>query len=127
MEILHKRGKDNLVVDALSRKDEVQTYAISIVIPEWLDEIRREYAKDPNTCALIEDPNRGSKFEWRNDILWYKRRIYLNPTSRFVLGVVLMQEGHPITFESRKLNKRESLKSTYDKEMLDIIHALTKW
>ena len=39
MEILHKRGKDNSVTDALSRKDEVQTYAISIVIPEWLDEI----------------------------------------------------------------------------------------
>ena len=43
------------------------------------------------------------------------------------LGVVLMQEGHPIAFESRKLNKRESLKSTYDKEMLAIIHALAKW
>jgi len=47
--------------------------------------------------------------------------------SRFGLGAVLMQEGHPIAFESRKLNKRESLKSTYDKEMLAIIHALTKW
>ena len=29
-----------------------------------------------------------------------------------------MQEGHPIDFESGKLNKRESLKSMYDKEML---------
>ena len=38
-----------------------------------------------------------------------------------------MQEGHPIAFESRKLNKREILKSTYDKDMLAIIHALTKW
>ena len=38
-----------------------------------------------------------------------------------------MQEGHLIDFESKKLNKRESLKSTYDKEMLSIIHALTKW
>ena len=47
--------------------------------------------------------------------------------SRFEIGVVLMQEGHPIAFESRKLNKRENLKSTYDKEMLAIIHALTKW
>ena len=47
--------------------------------------------------------------------------------SGFVLGAVLMQEGHPIAFESRKLNKRESLKSTYNKEMLAIIHALTKW
>ena len=38
-----------------------------------------------------------------------------------------MQEGHPIAIESRKLNKRERLKSTYDKEMLAITHALTKW
>ena len=34
MDILHKNGKDNVVVDALSRKDEeVQVYAVSIVIP----------------------------------------------------------------------------------------------
>jgi len=33
--------------------------------------------------------------------------------SGFRLGAVLMQEGHPIAFESRKLNKRESFKSTY--------------
>ena len=39
----------------------------------------------------------------------------------------LMQEIHPISFKSRNLNKRESLKSTYDKEMLAIIHVLTKW
>ena len=37
-----------------------------------------------------------------------------------------MQEGHPIAFKSRKLNKREHLKSTY-KEMLAIMHALAKW
>ena len=47
--------------------------------------------------------------------------------SRFGIGAVLMQEDHSIAFESRKLNKRESLKSTYHKEMLAIIHALTKW
>ena len=47
--------------------------------------------------------------------------------SRFGIGAVLMQEGHPIAFESKNLNKRESLKSTYDKEMLAIIHVLTKW
>ena len=64
MEILHKRGRDNVVVDALSRKDEeVKAYAISVAVPNRLDEIRSEYAKDPNTCALINDPNRGPKFE----------------------------------------------------------------
>ena len=34
MEILHKRGNDKEVVDALSRKDEeVQVYVVSLVIP----------------------------------------------------------------------------------------------
>jgi len=48
MEIIHKKGKDNIVIDALSRKDEeVNAYATTIVIPNWLDEIRVDYAKDP--------------------------------------------------------------------------------
>ena len=37
------------------------------------------------------------------------------------LGATLMQDEHSIAFESRKLNKREQLKSTYDKEMLAIM------
>jgi hypothetical protein len=47
--------------------------------------------------------------------------------SRFRICAVLMQKYHLIVFESQKLNKRESLKSTHDKEILAIIHALTKW
>lgn len=47
--------------------------------------------------------------------------------SGFGIGAVLMQDNNPIAFESRKLNKREGLKSTYQKDMLAIIHALTKW
>ena len=45
MEILHKWGRENVVVDALSWKDEeFKAYAISIAVPYWLDEIRGEYA-----------------------------------------------------------------------------------
>ena len=44
--------------------------------------------------------------------------------SGFRIGEILMQEGHQIAFEILKLNKRESLRSTYDKEILAIIHAL---
>ena len=39
------------------------------------------------------------------------------------LGAVLIQDEHPIAFESRKLNKQEKLKSTYDKEMQELV----KW
>ena len=42
------------------------------------------------------------------------------------IGVVLMQERHPIAFESRKLQPHEMLYSIYDKEILAIMHALAK-
>jgi hypothetical protein len=66
MEIIHKKGKDNVVVDALSRKDEeVRAYATTIVIPDWLDEIRVEYAKDPESNSIINNwtkiPNLNGK------------------------------------------------------------------
>jgi hypothetical protein len=38
-----------------------------------------------------------------------------------------MQGGHPIVFERRKLSQPERLYSIYDKEMLAIMHALTKF
>ncbi|XP_057870687.2 uncharacterized protein LOC131077252 [Cryptomeria japonica] len=42
------------------------------------------------------------------------------------VAAVLMQDKHPIVFESRKLRCPESLYSIYDKEMLAIMHALAK-
>jgi hypothetical protein len=35
--------------------------------------------------------------------------------SSFGIRAVMMQDGHPIAFESRKLNKKEGLQSTYNK------------
>ena len=66
MEIIHKKGKENVVADALSRKDEdITSYSISVAIPEWLNEIRSEYAKDPETSTIINnsnhDPNLNGK------------------------------------------------------------------
>jgi hypothetical protein len=43
------------------------------------------------------------------------------------IRAVLMQGGHPIVFESRKLSQPERLYSIYDKEMLAIMHALIKF
>jgi hypothetical protein len=37
---------------------------------------------------------------------------------------ILMQNHHPIAFESMKLREHERLYSIYDKEMLAIMHAL---
>ena len=43
------------------------------------------------------------------------------------IGVVLMQEGKPISFESILIKGKYLLKGTYEKEMLAILHALKKW
>jgi hypothetical protein len=43
------------------------------------------------------------------------------------ISTFLMQGGHPIVFEIRKLSQLERLYSIYDKEMLEIMHALTKF
>jgi hypothetical protein len=43
------------------------------------------------------------------------------------IGVVLMQEGRPLAFESRPLKGRDLHKPIYEKEMMEIIHALKKW
>ena len=39
----------------------------------------------------------------------------------------MMQNNHPIASESRKLKDYEFQYSIYDKEMLAILHALTKF
>ena len=43
------------------------------------------------------------------------------------LGGVLTQEGHVITYESRKLKTHEKNYATYDLELAVVIHALTMW
>lgn len=40
------------------------------------------------------------------------------------LGGVLMQEGHPITFENRKLKDAEIQYTAQEKELLAIVHCL---
>lgn len=47
--------------------------------------------------------------------------------SGFGLGAVLMEDSHPIEFESRKLKDHELHLSTYQKEMKAILHAIDKW
>jgi len=42
------------------------------------------------------------------------------------IGVVLMQEGRPITFDSHPIEENYLQKSIYEKEMLEILCALNK-
>ena len=43
------------------------------------------------------------------------------------IGVVLMQEGRSISFQSRSIKGKYLQKAIYEKEMLEILDALKKW
>ncbi|RVW76058.1 Retrovirus-related Pol polyprotein from transposon 17.6 [Vitis vinifera] len=47
--------------------------------------------------------------------------------SDFAIGGVLMQERHPIAFESHKLNDAERRYTVQEKEMTAIVHCLRTW
>ncbi|KAL0411995.1 UNVERIFIED_CONTAM: Transposon Tf2-11 polyprotein [Sesamum latifolium] len=47
--------------------------------------------------------------------------------SDFALGGILMQDGHPVAFESRKLKDVERRYSVYEKELLAVVHYLRLW
>ena len=43
------------------------------------------------------------------------------------IGAILMQEGRLIAFESLPIKGKYLQKPIYEKEMLEILHALKKW
>ena len=47
--------------------------------------------------------------------------------SDFGIGAVLLQEGHPLAYFSKKLGPRRRLASTYHKELYAIVEAVQKW
>ena len=47
--------------------------------------------------------------------------------SDFTLGAILLQEGRPVAFESRKLTSAECNYHTPEKELLAVMHALNIW
>ncbi|XP_078431719.1 uncharacterized protein LOC144703424 [Wolffia australiana] len=47
--------------------------------------------------------------------------------SDFALGGALMQDGHPVAYESRKLNDVERRYSVHVKEMTAVVHCLRVW
>jgi hypothetical protein len=55
-EIIYKKGIDNVVADALSRKyeDEGSLFSLSFIVPDWLQAIRQEWLQDPKSSQLIQ-------------------------------------------------------------------------
>jgi hypothetical protein len=55
-EIIYKKGKDNVVVDVLSRKyeEEGSLFSLSFIVPAWLQVVCQEWLQDPKSSHLIQ-------------------------------------------------------------------------
>jgi hypothetical protein len=54
-EIIYKKGKENVVADAFSRKyeDEGSLFSLSFIVPVLLQVVRHEWLQDPKSFQLI--------------------------------------------------------------------------
>lgn len=82
--IIFKKGVDNNVADALSRypgSDQVELSALSIVVPEWINEIVAGYSSDPDACSKVQTLciNSGAvpNFSLHNGVLYFQNRLWV--------------------------------------------------
>ncbi|RVX00707.1 Transposon Tf2-12 polyprotein [Vitis vinifera] len=80
-------------------------------IQEWDPPTKKAVTEEP----VLALPDHTKVFEVHTD------------ASDFAIGGVLMQERHPIAFESRKLNDTERRYTVQEKEMTAIVHCLRTW
>jgi hypothetical protein len=66
-------------------------------------------------CLQLPDPN--GEYEVTTDA----------SEDEATVGAVLTQNGHPIAYESKKLNPHQKNYPVHDKEMCAIMHALDRW
>ena len=109
-EIIYKKGKLNFVATTLSRKDEdVEEFlcAISIIQPDWITKAREEWKNDKEVQKIIQklqqDPSTSDTFRWKNDLLWYKNRLYICNNSQLKQNIILELHTSPLGGHSRFL------------------------
>ena len=102
-EIIYKKGKKNVVADVVSRKDEdvkALLCAISIMQPDWINEVADEWKNDEEVRALIqkllEDPSTSDTFSWKNGLLWYKYCLYLCKNSKLKQNILIELHTSPL-------------------------------
>ena len=101
-EIIYKKGKKNVVVDALYMKDqdiEALLYDISIIQPNWIAKARDEWKNDEKIWTFIEklqqDPSSSNTFRWKDYLLWYKDHLYLGKSSQLKKNVLFEFHSSP--------------------------------
>ncbi|KAI5334926.1 hypothetical protein L3X38_025059 [Prunus dulcis] len=112
--IEYKKGKENLVADALSRRNASGVAAISTPVPNWLDPIKDEVQSNQTMQELVDKCEQGEAvgpWEFKDGILYFKNKIYLMSYSSRL--PVIVEEMHSSTHEGyHKTLQRARLQGT---------------
>jgi hypothetical protein len=112
----YKKGKENLVADALSRQADSELFleidkaarmennggarlwAISFPSPTWLSELKQSYADDPSTKQLLGTLVQGQvkHYSLQNGLILFKNRIYLGPQCNLKQKVLSLIHDSPL-------------------------------
>ena len=80
-DIEYVKGKNNVVVDALSRRP--STYSMSEISVDWKSHLLVEYSKNKFACKLMDGQVQDDRYRILDDVIYYKGRIYLVHESLF--------------------------------------------
>ncbi|KAL5211653.1 hypothetical protein ABZP36_022500 [Zizania latifolia] len=115
--IIYKKGTNNVVADALSRRNSAQISELCAMThcqPQWLSEVYQGYQQDPFSVQLLSelalDPMARPEFSLCNGLLKYRGRIWVgnNQELQFKLISALHDSpvgghsGFPVTYQRIK-------------------------
>lgn len=92
----YKKGSENRAADGLSRKEEVQLQAVTVVQSDWLHYYKEAMRSSPYYQEQLQKWEQGlldaSKYSLKRELLYYKNRLLIDPTSEFTS--VMFKEHH---------------------------------
>lgn len=109
--ISYKQGKDNITADALSRVAHLfRIQAVSVVKPQWIQEILNTYATDPQAQKLlaelaVQSPNTQG-FSLDNGIIRKDKLIWIGHNSALQTRLIA-------TFHSSAIGGHSGVNATY--------------
>jgi hypothetical protein len=118
-EIIYKKGKDNVVADALSRKyeDEGSLFSLSFIVPDWLQAVLSEWLQDPKSSQLIQQLQSNAPsspgYSWFHEELRYKGHLYLSKQSNIKSTVLSELHATHIAGHSRFTKTYDRVKRSF--------------
>jgi hypothetical protein len=118
-EIIYKKGKENVMVNALSQKYEEyrSLFSLSFIVPDWLQVVREEWLQDPKISSLLHQLQHNSSislgYSWHNEYLHYKVHLYLCKQSQLKSTVLSKLHASPTVGHSGFTKTYEWVKRSF--------------